>query len=181
MDRREALRVLGAAAVAPLVVPLSPAERWDLGVSLHRRLATFQDPRALTTAQMAEVRALGETILPRTDTPGATDVGAPEFFDLLLADWYSDEDRRQLVAGLDALSERCRAQHGRPLAELDAPTRAQFVATLDGRRGEPSTPEGAYTRIKSQLVFAFLTSEPIASIVNQTPIIPGRFDGCVPV
>ena len=181
MHRREALRMLGTVAVAPLVAPLSPTQRWDLGVNLHRRRVEFQAPRALTVAQMAEVRALADTILPRTDTPGANDVGAPEFFDLLLAEWYSDEDRRQLTAGLDALMKQCREQRGRSLAELNAETRAQFVATLDGRRGDATTPEGAYTRIKSQLVFAFLTSEPIASIVSQMPVIPGRFDGCVPI
>jgi hypothetical protein len=181
MDRREALRFLGAAAIAPLVAPLSANERWNLGASLHRRVSASQAPRALAATQFAEVRALAETIIPRTSTPGAADVGAPEFIDLLLAEWYSDDDRRQLTSGLDALIDRCRTAHGKPLAELDAATRSQFVATVDGRRGEPATPEGAYARIKDQLIFAFLTSEAIAPLLSDTPVIPGRFDGCVPI
>ena len=181
MHRREALRFLGAAALAPLLAPLSPDQRWDLGASLHRRLTTPQSLRALTAAQFADVRALAETILPRTDTPGAADVGAPEFFDLLLAEWYSDDDRRQLLSGLDALIARCRTEQGKALAELDAAARAAFIATVDGRRGAAGTAEGAYTRVKDQLIFAFLTAEAIAPIVSDTPVIPGRFDGCVPI
>jgi len=182
MQRRDALRYLGAAALAPLAARLSAEERWQLGLSLHRRIeGTAQAGAALSSTQMAEVRALADTILPRTDTPGAVDVGAPAFFDLLLAEWYTDTERTQLIAGLDALTARCRAVQGRAFAELDDNARKTFVASLDGRRGEPGTAEAAYARVKEVIVFAFLTSQPIAPLLQSMPIIPGRFDGCVPV
>ena len=182
MERRQALRYLGTAVLAPLVAPLSPAERWDLGRSLHGTLAAgVQAGRVLSPPQLAEVRALADFILPRTDTPGAVDVGAPEFLDLLLAEWYSDADRTALLEGLDAFTQRCRTAHGLPFSELDGDHRTEFLTTIDGTQGEAGTPEGAYGRVKEVVVFAFLTSEPIAPIVSTMPIIPGRFDGCVPV
>lgn len=182
MDRREAIRYLGAVAVAPLLAPLSPAEQWAVGTTLHRRLAEgVQAGRALSAAQIAELRALAETIIPRTDTPGAVDVGAVEFVDLLLAEWYPDQERTQLVAGLDGLTSRCRAMQGKAMAELGPEVRVAFVATVDGAQGERGTPEWAYARLKDALIFAFLTSEPIARLTSQMPVIPGRFDGCVPV
>jgi hypothetical protein len=181
MDRRDVLRYLGLTALAPLVEPLSPAARWDLGERLHRATdGARQAGRALSTPQMAEVRALADTILPRTDTPGALDVRAPEFVDLLLAEWYPDNERRQLLAGLDALTARCRAARGKALAELDAAGRAAFVGTVDGTPGDPATAEWSYARLKDGIVFAWLTSEPIARIASPLPVIPGRFDGCVP-
>jgi hypothetical protein len=182
MHRRDALRFLGAAALAPLVAPCTPAERWRLGESLHRRIAEgTQEGRALSAVQMAEVRALAETIIPRTDTPGAADVGAPEFVDLLLAEWYPDNERQQLLGGLDSLSERLRAAHGNVLAQLSPDVRTTAVGSVDGTQGDPGSAEWAYARIKDGLVFAFLTSEPISRIVNTMPIMPGRFDGCIPV
>ena len=181
MRRREALRAIGAAAVAPLLLPLSARERWALGRRLHQQLGSVRAGQALSAAQLAQVRALADTILPRTDTPGALDVGAPEFVDLLLAAWYPEEERTRLLAGLDALDARCREAHGKPLAELAAPERADFLASVDGKRGAAGSPEDAYTREKDGIVFAFLTSKPIAAIVNTTPIIPGRFDGCIPL
>src|SRR5436309_379224 len=103
MQRREALRFLGAATLAPLLAPLSARERWALGLELHRKLASGAAGQALSAPQLAQVRALADAILPRTDTPGAVDVGAPEFVDLLLAEWYPDDERQRLLAGLDAL------------------------------------------------------------------------------
>jgi hypothetical protein len=182
MHRRDALRFLGAAAIAPLVVPLSTDERWSLGESLHRRITRgAQAGRALSAVQMAEVQALAETIIPRTDTPGAADVGASEFVDLLLAEWYPDAERQQLLGGLDALSERFRGTHGNVLAGLPAEARQSAVGSIDGVQGSAGSAEWAYARIKDGLVFAFLTSEPISRIVNTMPIMPGRFDGCIPV
>jgi hypothetical protein len=182
MDRRDALRLIGASVLTPLLNPLTAEERWTFGVDLHRRIARgARAGQALTAAQTAEVRALADTILPRTDSPGALDVGAPEFFDLLLAEWYSDGDKDALLRGLDALTERCRVEHGKPIADLDADARLAFAQSIDGKRGELSSPEGAYARMKENLVFAFLTSEPISKLTSTTPIRPGRFDGCIPV
>lgn len=181
MQRRDALRFLGAAALTPLLAPLSARQRFSLGQELHRRLAAGAAGRALSAPQLAQVRALADAILPRTDTPGALDVGAPEFVDLLLAEWYPDEERQRLLAGLDALEARCRETQGKPFAELEAPGRAAFLGTVDGARGEQGSPEWTYGRIKDQLIYGFLTAKPIAAIVNTTPIIPGRFDGCIPI
>jgi hypothetical protein len=181
MRRREAVRVIGAAALAPLLISLSARERWALGRRLHQQLSAGQAGQALSAAQLAQVRALADTILPRTDTPGALDVGAPEFVDLLLAEWYPEEERARLLAGLDALDAKCRETQGKPFAELGAAERGDFLGSLDGKRGAAGSPEEAYTRVKDGIVFAFLTSKPIAAIVNTTPIIPGRFDGCIPL
>jgi hypothetical protein len=182
MDRRDALRLIGATVLSPLLTPLSAEERWAFGTQLHRRVARgARAGQALSAAQMAEVRSLADTILPRTDTPGALDVGAPEFFDLLLAEWYSDNDKEALLRGLDALTERCRGENGKAIAELEPDARAAFALSVDGKRGDLSSPEGAYARMKENLVFAFLTSEPIGKMTSTMPIRPGRFDGCVPV
>jgi len=181
MHRRDALRFLGAATLAPLLAPLSASERWELGQRLHAQVAAGQGARALSASQWAELRSLADSILPRTDTPGALDVGAPEFVDLLLVEWYSDADRQRLLTGLDALDARCRDAKGKPFAELDGAARADFLATIDGVRGQAGSPEETYRTLKEQLVFGFLTSKPIAELTRTTPIIPGRFDGCVPL
>ncbi len=182
MHRREVLSFLGAAALAPLVAPLSPEERWSLGARLHQRiLGGPAAGRALGAAQMAQVSALADTILPRTDTPGAVEVGVPAFVDLLLAEWYPDAERQELVSGLDALDARCREAQGKPLAELDRAGRASFLGGVDGHPGPKGSPEAAYRKLKEAMVFGYLTSRPVAELVRTTPIIPARFDGCIPV
>ena len=181
MHRREALHLIGAAALTPLLAPLSARERWALGRKLHRQLTAGAAGRALSAPQLAQVRALADTILPATDTPGALDVGAPEFMDLLLAEWYPDAERRQLLAGLEALDARCRETQGKPFAELELQGRLAFLATVDTEKGDPGSSGDSYQRIKQQLIYGFLTSKPIATLTRTTPIIPGRFDGCIPL
>jgi hypothetical protein len=181
MRRREALRFLGTAALGPLLLPFSPDERWRVGRALHTRALVSKPGRALHPEQLAQVRALADTILPTTDTPGAVEVGAPEFFDLLLAEWYPQAERQDILNGLAALEERCREQFGREFAQLDPKDRASFLRSVDGKRGERNSPEDIYARVKDGIIFGFLTSRPIAELTRTTPIIPGRFDGCVPL
>ena len=182
MHRREALAFLGTAVLAPLLSPLSAQERYALGEGLHGRIA--REPasgQALSAAQMALVTTLADTVLPRTDTPGAVDVGVPAFVDLLVAEWYGDADRDELLKGLDGFDERCRAVAGKNFADLAEPERAVFLATIDGKPGEKGSMEAAYRRLKEAMVYGYLTSKPIADLVRTTPIIPGRYDGCTPV
>lgn len=169
MDRREVLTLLSTAALTPL-----------FGTGLHARLAAGATARALTPEQLALVTALADTILPTTATPGAVEVGVPAFVDLLVAEWYSDEDATALLRGLDGLDANCRETTGRRFAELDGAARTAFLAPVDEARGAAGSPEAAFRKLKEAIVFGWQTSEPIASL-NPTPIIPGRFDGCTPV
>jgi hypothetical protein len=181
MQRRQILSVLGTAALAPLLAPLSARERWAAGTGLHARAAGQAGGSALSPAQMALVTALADTVIPRTETPGAVDVGAPAFVDLLLAEWYPDRERQEILAGIDAWDARCRETQGNAFAALDAPGRIAFLTAVDAETGPAGSPAAAYTAIKSALVFGYVTSKPVAEAQRTTPIIPGRFDGCVPV
>jgi len=66
---------------------------------------------------------------PLNGSPGALDVGTPEFLDFLINE--SPADRQQLYrAGLDALNTQSRKLHGRPFAELDASQADALLAPL---------------------------------------------------
>jgi hypothetical protein len=46
----------------------------------------------------------------------------------------------------------------------------------------PITAEGGFALVKRLVVLGYFTSEPVAAqLLKKTPIIPGRYDGCVPV
>src|SRR5947207_4639417 len=57
-------------------------------------------PRTLNSHQDATAKVLAELLLPRTDTPGATDVGTAEFIDLMLTEWFDEQDRTRFLNGL---------------------------------------------------------------------------------
>ena len=56
---------------------------------------------------MATVTAMADQILPKTDTPGALDVGVPAFIDRMLAGYYTDKERGIVRAGLVAVVDGC--------------------------------------------------------------------------
>jgi hypothetical protein len=47
--------------------------------------------------------------------------------------------------------------------------------------GPPGSPQAAYLILKSETVFGYLSSPLLAPTLARFPIIPGRFDPCIPV
>jgi len=180
MLRRDLLHVLGAATL-PMLAPLPPEVRLSLGRHLHDRVGLTTTLRALNARQGALVAELGELILPASDTPGATDVRVAQFIDLILAEWQTPAERTALLAGLDAIDRRCRERHGAGFLEVSLPDRLALASELDGARGLPGSAEAAFARVKQLTIYGYFTSERVMREVVDAPIIPGRFEGCVPM
>ncbi|MDH4131612.1 MAG: gluconate 2-dehydrogenase subunit 3 family protein [Gemmatimonadota bacterium] len=176
MNRRHLLHLLGAAVALPFVPPEAEAAL-AFGRAAHgaSRGAGF---RALSPARAELVTALADLILPRTDTPSASDVGVPAFIDHMLAEWYAPEDTRLTLAGLDEIDRFA----GGDFLALDE-VRQMAVATELDRfgGGDRGTAAWAWGRIKSLTVYGYFTSERVMTEVTMDPIVPGRFAGCVVV
>ena len=100
ISRREAIR--RAALLAGVVV----SSEWLSIIGRARRRA---QGRSLDAAQAAIVSAAADRILPRTDTPGAIDVGVPAFINLLYSDIMTAEERERLTSGLAAVDAAAKA------------------------------------------------------------------------
>ncbi len=174
MERRELLRSLGAAA-ALSVVPRHAGAVWT-------RVASWQPATAgLTEAQLALVSALADTIIPRTDSPGALDVAVPAWVDVIVSEYYADEERISFLSGLDAIDALARTTAGAPFARLTAAAREAVMAALEDR-GDRQAPEArTYWRLKGLVLHGYFTSERVQKDVLHYVIMPGRFDGNAPM
>src|SRR5690606_15775982 len=105
----------GAALIAPLARLAAQTNSAVQAISTGAPTAPV-----FTPAQRALVDGLSERVLPTTDTPGALAAGVPEFIERLLADWSYPEERKPILAGLDALDGVARSQFGKPASALDA-------------------------------------------------------------
>ncbi len=56
-----------------------------------------------TDAQRAVVTRIADLIIPRTDSPGAVDAGAPAFIELMAHHYLRDEERKDFVGAIDKL------------------------------------------------------------------------------
>jgi hypothetical protein len=180
MHRRELLRVMGAAAVVPVLAPLSPDIQLAIGRALHVRLPG-RVLQSLDAHQDATVTRIAEMIIPETDTVGASSVKVHEFVDLLLTEWYSPEQRDRFLTGLADIDARSRQVHGAAFVDLSAGDQNAMLFALDGAEKGPGSAEDAVKTLKQLTIYGYFTSEIVMKDVLHHQIIPGRHDGCVPV
>ena len=134
LTRREALRGIAGTAALPLLPGAAVGEMMEIGRRVRSAMPTPPaPPQALNATQNATLTAMAEIILPETDTPGATSLRIPEFVDLLLAEWTTEEARGAFTAGLDDVVERARRQHGSSFAECTLAQQTEIVAGLDAQ------------------------------------------------
>ena len=107
IDRRDALAGIAAMFGASMYAPLARALASDTTPisSGPPSVAVF------TSQQRALMTALSERVMPTTDTPGAIAAGVPEFIEKLLADWASPDERKPILAGLDAIEVQSRTEY----------------------------------------------------------------------
>lgn len=170
LDRREAIRrtaLLAGVALAPdwldfAVRAQGPASR------------TY-----LTTAQGGLVSAAAERILPKTDTPGAIDVGVPAFIDRFYGEFLNTTDRQLFVSVLDDIERAAGAAHNAAFATLAS---AQQDAILRGiATAQQTRSPSSFGLLRSVTVLGYFTSEKVGKEVLHYDPVPGAYDGCVPI
>jgi hypothetical protein len=173
MQRRDLLRALGGASAFALL-PLDAVAAWS------RVASGIAVAEGLSAAQLALVGAIADTILPRTDSPSATDVAVPAFVNVIVGENYTDPQRTQFLAGLVALDAKAKTDGGSSFADLSSSARGSFIESVEAapRNAEPSR---TYWRLKGLVLHGYFTSERVSKDVLHNEIMPGRFDGSAPM
>jgi hypothetical protein len=191
MNRREAIQrtamVLGYAVSGPALIGILNGCKPD-------PQAAFK-PEFLTMEQALLVEELTEIIIPRTDTPGAKDVGVPMFIDKLLKDVFPKEDQERFVKNLMDFDEGAKKSYGNSFIQCSLEDKDAYFKKIHdeviqqltnngpsgwwnvgGKEGKPFMVE-----IKELTLLGFFTSEPGATQVLQYNQVPGPYKGCVPL
>jgi hypothetical protein len=193
MNRRELCTALGAAAASPVLARLPATARWAVGRRAHAR-ARGRALAALDLHGAETVGVIAEMIIPETDTPGAGAAHIPEFVDLLLAEWSTEDERIRFLAGLADVDARSHAAFGGDfIAGTDA-QRAAILTSLDAEaqaalraqaplpsRPRERIPEPFFQRVKALTVYGYFTSEVGATRELHFEAVPGTFDPCTDV
>lgn len=182
MDRREALRktalLMGAAVSATALAGIMQ------GCKATPELTYV--PSFFTEEQARIVSELAQTIIPKTDTPGAKEAGVPGFIDQILKECYKKEDQDKFITGLTEFEAAAKAAHGDSFIYLDAEKQLAFVkaqneAAVTAVKADPSQPRPFILTVKELTLLGFFTSEPGATQVLQYEAVPGSYKGCIPL
>jgi gluconate 2-dehydrogenase gamma chain len=172
ISRREAIR--RAALLAGVV--LSP--EWLNVVGWAGSAAPHQTGR-LTPAQATIAGAVADRIIPRTDTPGAADVGVPAFIDLLYSEFMTDAERQVFTNGLNGVETAAKAAHNASFATLTAERQDAVLRGI--ARAEEGREQSFFRLIRSATVLGYFTSEEVGRNVLHYDPVPGRYEACVPI
>lgn len=187
MNRREVLQhvaaLMGGAISAPALVSVLS------GCSPKKTEAGWK-PQFLTPEQGAMVSDVVDIMIPRTDTPGALEVGVPAFIDRMLKDVYAPDDQQRFTAGLDAFEARAQSEHGQSYLKLSAADRAALIQQVhdDALKQERADDEPNRSArrpfilmTKELTLLGFFTSEVGATQVLQYVAVPGALHACIPL
>ena len=170
ISRREVIRR------AALLAGVALSSEW---LSIIDRARPAAQGLSLDAGQTAIVSAAAERILPRTETPGAIDVGVPAFINLLYSEIMTAEERQRLTAGLAFVDAAAKATDGRPFAALGADR--QDAVLRDIARAEEAREPGFFTMFRSATILGYFTSEEVGRNVLHYDPVPGRYDSCIPI
>jgi len=129
---------------------------------------------------------IAETIIPKTDTPGAKDAKTGEFMAIMIKDCYTPEDQKIFLDGLQKIEDLSKKEYSKKFTECSPAERKKLLERLDKeQKGYQTTkkdgdPQHFFRMIKELAVFGYFTSEQGGN-QNLTYVeVPGRFDACIP-
>jgi gluconate 2-dehydrogenase gamma chain len=182
IDRREALRktalLMGAAVSASAMAGI--LNGCKSAPDLNYKPVFFNEEQARLVSELSGI------ILPKTDTPGAKEVGVPNFIDKMLKECYKKEDQERFLTGLTAFEEDAKKTYGdsfiycKPEDQLALAKKTNEAAVKE-KKENPTAKRPFFLMAKELTMLGYFTSEPGATKVLQYEAVPGSYKGCIPL
>ncbi len=141
-------------------------------------------PSFFSVEQSETLAHIAETILPKTDTPGALDAKVHRYIDELAANVYSKNRQDELMSGLAEFEAQCKSKFSKAFAKLGAEQRKEFLQQLhEESKAMEESAEGAlsfFEDMRQLTIAGFCTSEIGATQVLKYDPIPGSYEPCIP-
>jgi len=126
--------------------------------------------------EFALVKDLVDLILPKTDSPSASDAGVHHMIDTMVGTVYPESYKAAYKKGFTALTNALNeASGGKNFRQLEPDQQLELLKQLDGSNDSRK----AFLDLKQQTVAYYLSTEEIATnYLNYLPI-PGAYNACI--
>lgn len=139
-------------------------------------------PSFFNEDQARLVMEVAETILPKTDTPGAKDLGVPGFIEEMVSIVWDEEKRNDFMQGLTQLNDACKKEMGTDFVSLDATKQKAFCKKKDEEaKTAPWEDKPVFWSLKELTIVGYYTTEHGATEELQYIAIPVEQHGCLPL
>jgi hypothetical protein len=189
MNRRDYIKNT-AAVLGISLVGISMSE---IFVSCKKAANLDWKPMFFTKSQAALLAEIAETILPKTKTPGAKEMGVPQFIDKMVQETMDEVSQKSLLEGLESFEDEVKSKYNTDFTSLNADQKKTFLEKLDKEKPrsglsmwgidlEKNAPRPTFFKIiKGLTLFGFYTSEEIGRNVLVYDPVPGKYIGCMPL
>lgn len=188
MERRDALKRAAMAAGSAVLAP----SLLSILQSCKQQSRLNWTPAFLNEDQARFISAFVDTLLPKTDTPGALDVKVDIFLDKVFDTMYDQSAQTGVVAEIESFNRACNDRFGDAFADLDQSDRVEMFNQLEKETGKfngkvwgtavgKQQPVGFYRSLKSMALWAYFTSEEVGKNILSYDPVPGAYLGCIPL
>lgn len=188
MNRREALKQSGLI----LGYTLSASTLSQLWTACKSEPQLTWTPQFFTEAQASTVSAMAECILPRTETPGAKDLGIDQYIDVFVKNIYSKKDQQAFAQGMKEFDDACQKSYGKAFASLSTEEQEAFLLKQEkeaahinhaiwGETIGEIKPVPFYRQFKAMVISGYFSSEEVGKNLLTYEPVPGSQKGCIPL
>jgi hypothetical protein len=129
--------------------------------------------------QEAAFASLFATIIPETETPGASSVHADLFAWKIIDDCSSKADQDKILAGINELNLFSQTENGQFFNRATNEQREKILQKIELKKDIKDSLFEFYKKSKGLALYAYTSSEFFMTKVQVYEQIPGRFHGCV--
>ena len=171
-DIKVTRRVFIGAAVylvsAPLLVTMYHSEVEIIKV--------INDGQFFTSQELTVLADVAEIMIPKTDTPGATDVNVSSVLDGLMVTWAGNKTKKQFRSALMDIENLAAATHQNNYVKLPLHHRKELLVALDKQAftNIKAASSAAYRHLKEMIFHIYYTSE---QANRDFVLIPGGYRG----
>jgi hypothetical protein len=135
---------------------------------------------------IAYLDEIAETIIPKTDTPGAKDARVGEFMTVMVKDCYDENQQKIFLDGMAKINDASKSQFSKGFMDITPEQRKELLTAIDKESKDyhnnkkHEDPPHYFHLMKQLTLLGFFTSEPGATQALNYIETPGRFDPCMP-
>lgn len=133
----------------------------------------------LSPSDNALLSAIADTIIPKTDTPGAVELGVPQFIQKIVKDCYDQAAQNNLSMGLVTTDAVALSEYGNPFVSLNKIQRMDVLTKMSTSIYPDQ--KNFLNSIKRMVIDGYMGSEYAMTNITKFEMAPNRYYGCVPV
>lgn len=139
-------------------------------------------PQWLSSQEAFAVAALTDTILPKTSTPSASEVGVPEYIDEIVGKFWYPEDQQSFRDGIAAINDRANEEYGSLYADLSEEEQITLMDELvETARNYSGEGRPFFLQLKELTYSGYFSSKVIGEQVLAYDPVPGEYIGDLPI